>query len=708
MATQEELLNAALAYARYGWRVFPVLAGRKEPATAHGVKDATTDEVQIRAWWAAAPFLIGMACGPESGVFVVDVDYRNGGEWSSPVNTLTAQTGGRYTSSDGRQFPPGKHYFFKWPAGVAKMRPTLRQGVDVQGAGKYVILAPSETDAAYCWVDFTPPADAPASLLAEVAIAEGATTDTRPGDRFNEQYTIAQILEPLGWRVDHEQNGEVYWTRPGKDEGVSATENYADSGLFYVFSTSTGLDPERGYDAFGLYAALYHGGDTSAAAKALAQTLGYEGPRLTAGSQVAAAQPLMAPPTDTPSPAATLLGGRRESYTFQPAVHVDHFVDQFMRYAASVTDAPFEFTEAAALSMLAVVSSGIRLSLAHVPGGLRTNLYLCLVAPSTLARKSTVQQLATSMLAWVRPNSLLPDRMTTESAINELGQRAVAIWTPDEMGLALQQIYRAGSYSAGMEELLLTLYSGQTYRYITVTGGERLINGVDLNVLGASTPESLGANSQRSIGSGLLPRFGVVYPNSYPLQRPPVSETEAHIAARDYLRGRLRQVLELCTAPGAGRTVVVSYQALAVLSGLDQELGGWAMTARLVTAAYKVAALVALGDLRMEVTEDDAEAAVHIVRRWAEGSRNLRHFLGRSQSDVAVMEQVDSAREELRRVLSNTQRGPDGRYSIEQRLVARTLRLPHTTLRRIRDTLETTGELIVVTSQVGDEWRLAI
>ena len=42
-------LEAALKYAANGLAVFPVKG--KIPATAHGFKDATTDETQIRLWW---------------------------------------------------------------------------------------------------------------------------------------------------------------------------------------------------------------------------------------------------------------------------------------------------------------------------------------------------------------------------------------------------------------------------------------------------------------------------------------------------------------------------------------------------------------------------------------------------------------------------------------------------------------------------------
>ena len=70
-----ELLKAALDYARIGWHVFPLLPGRKEPATSHGVKDATIDLFQISRWWSSGKeYNIGLACGRKSGVYVIDID----------------------------------------------------------------------------------------------------------------------------------------------------------------------------------------------------------------------------------------------------------------------------------------------------------------------------------------------------------------------------------------------------------------------------------------------------------------------------------------------------------------------------------------------------------------------------------------------------------------------------------------------------------
>jgi hypothetical protein len=93
----------------------------------------------------------------------------------------------------------------------------------------------------------------------------------RPGDHFNARMTWAALLQKHGWRIERIDGVTTYWSRPGKERGVSASTNYGDCDLLYVFSTNAApFDHERAYDKFGAYALLEHGGDFSAASRALA------------------------------------------------------------------------------------------------------------------------------------------------------------------------------------------------------------------------------------------------------------------------------------------------------------------------------------------------------------------------------------------------------------------------------------------------------
>lgn len=187
-ARAASLLHAALAYAARGWCVFPVFeiseagtcscwkgadcgdAGKHPYASlaSHGFKDATTDVNAIRRWWAQAPHAnIGIATGGRSGLVVLDMDPRHGGEASlaafeaehGPLPaTLTVATGGG-----------GQHLCFAAPAGeTIASRAGLLPGLDVRADGGYVVAAPSNHISGnfYTIVTDSPLTALPASLLA--------------------------------------------------------------------------------------------------------------------------------------------------------------------------------------------------------------------------------------------------------------------------------------------------------------------------------------------------------------------------------------------------------------------------------------------------------------------------------------------------------------------------------------------------------------
>ena len=136
-------LRQALAYARCGWPVFPVVPGEKIPVTPRGFKDATTEQAKIRAWWAAHPGRnIGIATG-HPGPDVIDVDQhgaagngfaawnqaRREGLVDGPLAIVRTPSGGMhayYTGTDQRS------------ATVAS------QHLDFRSAGGYVV-APHST-----------------------------------------------------------------------------------------------------------------------------------------------------------------------------------------------------------------------------------------------------------------------------------------------------------------------------------------------------------------------------------------------------------------------------------------------------------------------------------------------------------------------------------------------------------------------------------
>ncbi len=127
-------------------------------------------------------------------------------------------------------------------------------------------------------------------------------SDSVGGD-FCSKASWAEILKPHGFKSAGMRGDSEYWTRPGKDHGVSASTNHNGSNLFYPFSTNCSpFDSSRGYNKFGVYALLNHVGDFRTAAKALAD-MGYGKPRPAAKPAIRESIP-MVPSVEIISPSS--------------------------------------------------------------------------------------------------------------------------------------------------------------------------------------------------------------------------------------------------------------------------------------------------------------------------------------------------------------------------------------------------------------------
>jgi putative DNA primase/helicase len=152
------LLAAALEYAEKGWHVFPLASGAKLPFSTehgetcvaphgHGHLDATTDELIVRAWWREHPFAnVGIATGAKSGIVVIDIDPKHGGNES--FARLECEIGAFPKTLAVRTPSGGRHFYFKHPGGHVKSTSgVLAPGIDVRGDGGFVVAPPSRIKA---------------------------------------------------------------------------------------------------------------------------------------------------------------------------------------------------------------------------------------------------------------------------------------------------------------------------------------------------------------------------------------------------------------------------------------------------------------------------------------------------------------------------------------------------------------------------------
>jgi len=144
-------LQAALEYAAAGLAVIPLWPHSKRPMTRRGVHDATHDPATIKAWFAeCATANLGIATGPISGIWVLDVDPRNGG-WSTLAD-LEFTHGPLEAACVQSTAQGGEHYVFKL-SDNQKLRSKLGDGIDLLGDSRYFVAFPSVTPTGtYRWL----------------------------------------------------------------------------------------------------------------------------------------------------------------------------------------------------------------------------------------------------------------------------------------------------------------------------------------------------------------------------------------------------------------------------------------------------------------------------------------------------------------------------------------------------------------------------
>lgn len=135
-SSPQPFAEAAVDYARRGWRVFVIPPGQKVPRVRWGAGDervrATADPEEVARRAAVyADHNIGIATG--QGLAVLDVDPQHGGvvpSWAPP--TLCARTPSG-----------GVHLYYRVEREVRSSQGALGPGIDVRGEGGMVVAPPS-------------------------------------------------------------------------------------------------------------------------------------------------------------------------------------------------------------------------------------------------------------------------------------------------------------------------------------------------------------------------------------------------------------------------------------------------------------------------------------------------------------------------------------------------------------------------------------
>jgi hypothetical protein len=110
----------------------------KHPRTPNGLLNASRDPKIVAAWWKKWPGAnLGMLTGAPSGMVVLDVDPRHGGNDS--LDDLMAKYG-KIDTAEVITGGDGRHLFFRHPGGIVRNSAGgIAPGLDIRGDGGYVV-----------------------------------------------------------------------------------------------------------------------------------------------------------------------------------------------------------------------------------------------------------------------------------------------------------------------------------------------------------------------------------------------------------------------------------------------------------------------------------------------------------------------------------------------------------------------------------------
>ena len=552
MSTPRE---AALAAAAAGVSVLPPRQdGTKapdSPSWAHH-QHTPADADQIERWYSSGRTGVGWVTGAVSGnLEVMDFDDRSAlAEYEKLIDD--AGLDGLWDCVKGGYFehsPNGAHVAYRCDTidGNKKLakRDKKTTLIETRGEGGFIIVSPShgsvnasgvyalESGSVATIVTISPEDREALHTVArsldetiaptELARLPATDRDDRPGDDYNERATWAQTLEPHGWVRVSSQRGVISWRRPGKDIGVSATTNHADSDLFYVFSSSTEFETERGYSKFSAYALLNHGGDFAEASRILALQ-GY-GQRLEIPDQEVDLSGILSrydPPEDKRAPLEDLL-------------RVPGLVGELAEWIneSSVKPQPVLALGAAIGAMATILGRKVQ-----TQTGLRSNVYILGVG-ETGCGKERARQAIRTLFCELDRETMVGTSFASDSAVETAVIACPAcLYLIDEMGLFLAAIKeeKSPTYIQSTMRVLLNMYGESEGFYRRRTYADKKRNDEDatidqpcLSIYGTTVPSNLYDSLTRAHASdGFLSRLLVFEssdPDPYP--RMPAKETRA-------------------------------------------------------------------------------------------------------------------------------------------------------------------------------------
>ncbi len=530
-------IELAESYRKAGLAALPAAKAKKRPSIG-GWKTWSKrlpTEMEIAAWFANNQDGICIVAGAVSGNLEC-IDFDAHGElypaWKEKVAPeVFARLVVERTPSG------GLHVLYRCEEpveGNRKLAQGMREGkkttlVETRGEGGLFLCAPTEgyvlLQGDYASLPVLSGEAREALLSAAVAMnecvdelrptegtqAQDSAFLVKPGDDWCARGDIRPVLMAHGWKyLGVKPDGNELWQRPGKSgDGNSATFN---GQILCVFSTNAAPFEAKGYNKFQVYALLEHGGDFTAAAKALLDKGFGRSEDYTSDvdlSGVLKQGVKGAPPEDDDEKHTSVAD---PGVIPEELLSVPGFINDLMNYTLRTAYYPNK----------ALAFAGALAMLAHLTGrrfkdqrGSRFNIYLLALAKSGVGKehpRGTNIDLATQM-AFI---SELGDTFASGEGLEDsMCQSPSMLYQVDEIDYLFNTVKLKDSRAEQINSMLLKLYSESKTTHImrkkAIQRGAPPVGTAivqpHLTMFGTATPKFFYQSlTERTMENGLLAR----------------------------------------------------------------------------------------------------------------------------------------------------------------------------------------------------------
>lgn len=387
-------------------------------------------------------------------------------------------------------------------------------------------------------------------------------------------------------------------------------------------------------------------------------------------------------------------------------------IEEYVEWGRKVTDAPKAFHEGCAFMILSSLLCG-SISLRTSFGTIYTNLWLMLLANSTLARKTTCMGMAIDLIEEIDSDIVLANEGSIEGVLSGLQTRPKrpSLFHRDEISGFLETIIKK-DYLSGMLEWITQLYDGNRVKRV-LKKEQILVRDPRFLFLGGGhmsrVDELLGF---QHVTSGFIPRFIIIRAEAdltkYRPLGPPITKT---VEGRDRLKRKLQLLhgfYNRSTSMSLEETIVTEnqqfyaeltedawllyaeYEVRFIKASQQTDLEGIysPLLQRLCITGLKMAVLLA--STRMEdelvVKEKDIKHAFYYVEKWVRHSLDLVENMGKTVSERTI-----------ETCWMFIQKHPDG---VHRSSIYRRFNLLDTTGRSVIETLKQRGLIVVKGARV--------